>query len=141
MKSDREDIRWIQRFSNYKKAFLQLEKFLAIKNLNEFERQGMIKAFEYTYELSWKTLQDLLEEKGYQNIVGPKPVIQQSFQDGYILNGEGWMKMHISRNLTSHTYNEDTALEISNSITQEYFYLFKDLFEKLLREENKLLGK
>jgi nucleotidyltransferase substrate binding protein (TIGR01987 family) len=101
----------------------------------------MIKAFEYTYELSWKTLQDLLEEKGYQNIVGPKPVIQQSFQDGYILNGEGWMKMHISRNLTSHTYNEDTALEISNSITQEYFYLFKDLFEKLLREENKLLGK
>lgn len=44
--------------------------------------QGLIKAFEYTYELSWKTLQDLLRDKGYNNIAGPKPVIMQSFQDG-----------------------------------------------------------
>ena len=35
------DIRWKQRFNNFEKALMQ---------------QGLIKAFEYTYELGWKTL-------------------------------------------------------------------------------------
>jgi hypothetical protein len=51
------------------------------------EQQGLIKAFEYTFELSWKTLQDLLKHKGYRDILGPRPVIEQSFQDGYINDG------------------------------------------------------
>ena len=49
------------------------------EELNEMEEQGLIKAFEYTYELSWKTLQDLLKDKGYTDIIGPKSVIEQSF--------------------------------------------------------------
>lgn len=85
--------------------------------------------------MSWKTLQDLLIEKGYQGIVGPKPVIQQSFQDEYIRDGEGWMKMHTSRNLTSHSYNEETASEIVGAIIHEYFDLFKELNEKLESEK------
>ena len=110
-----KDIRWKQRFYNFKKAFSQLEKFMMKKELNELEKQGLIKAFEYTYELAWKSLQDLLIEKGYNNIKGPKPVIEQSFKDGYIIDGKGWMRMHQSRNLTSHTYNEETAEEILKS--------------------------
>ena len=106
-----KDIRWQQRFSNFNKAFSQLERFIAKKKLNEMEEQGLIKAFEYTYELSWKTLQDLLKDKGYSNIAGPRPVIEQSFQDAYIINGNSWMQMHKSRNLTSHTYDEDTAID------------------------------
>jgi len=51
------------------------------------EEQGLIKAFEYTYELAWKTLQDLLNYKGYSNIVGPRPVLEQSFRDGYLHDG------------------------------------------------------
>lgn len=90
--------RWIQRFSNFKKAFKQLERFLKVEELNELEQQGLIKSFEYTYELSWKTLQDLLKSKGYRDIYGPKPVIEQSFQDNYIEDGEKWLKMHLSRN-------------------------------------------
>ncbi|MCD4698046.1 MAG: nucleotidyltransferase substrate binding protein [Bacteroidales bacterium] len=99
------------------------------------EQQGLIKAFEYTYELSWKTLQDLLIEKGYNNIIGPRPVIEQSFQDGYISNGNDWMRMHKSRNLTSHTYDEETAEEIIEEIRNIYFSLFSELRIKL--EEGK----
>ncbi len=69
------DVRWVQRFSNLIKAYTQLERFLKEKELNELENQGLIKAFEYTFELSWKTLQDLLVENGYKEIKGPKPVI------------------------------------------------------------------
>ena len=125
------DIRWIQRFNNFKKALAQLEKFNAKKDLNELEDQGLIKAFEYTYELSWKTLQDLLKEKGYTAIIGPKPVIEQSFQDGVISDGEAWMRMHASRNLTSHIYNEETAGEIIEKIRNEYVDLFSVLKKSL----------
>jgi nucleotidyltransferase substrate binding protein (TIGR01987 family) len=135
--SNGEDIRWIQRFANFEKAFKQLESFLAHEKLNDLEEQGLIKAFEYTYELSWKTLQDLLKHKGYTDIVGPRPVIEQSFQDGFISDGKAWMRMHKSRNLTSHTYDEQTAKEILAGIRNEYFKLFAALFERLSNEVKK----
>jgi len=112
MDNNTKDIRWHQRFSSFNKAFSQLDRFVAKEELNEMEEQGLIKAFEYTYELSWKTLQDLLKEKGYSDISGPRPVIEQSFQDGYIIRGKEWLRMHNSRNLTSHTYDKETAEEI-----------------------------
>ena len=59
-----EDIRWQQRFSNYCKALERLEDFLEPPALNEREQQGLIKAFEYTYELAWNTLRDLLRSQG-----------------------------------------------------------------------------
>lgn len=130
------DIRWQQRFINLKKAFAQLERFVAKEDLNEMEEQGLIKAFEYTYELSWKTLQDLLKEKGYMDIVGPRPVIEQSFQDGYITDGKGWMQMQKSRNLTSHTYDEKTAEEIIEEIRNRYFDLLRKLIIRLNEERN-----
>lgn len=129
-----QDIRWTQRFANYTKAYNQLERFINVPDLNELEKQGLIKAFEYTFELSWKTLQDLLKEKGYIGIIGPKPVIEQSFQDGYISDGDGWMKMHTSRNLTSHTYDEETAEEIIRMIKNTYYYLLKNL-KQILDDE------
>ena len=101
-----QELRWKQRFNNYLKAFSQLNRFIDKEDLNELEKQGLIKAFEYTFELGWKTLQDLLKEKGYVGILGPKPVIEQSFQDNYIVDGMGWLKMHKSRNLATHTYDE-----------------------------------
>lgn len=131
MSDSKKDIRWLQRFSNYIKAFDQLEKFNERDDLNEMEKQGLIKAFEYTYELSWKTLQDLLKERGYTDVIGPKPVIEQSFSDGYITDGEAWMRMHTSRNLTSHSYNEETALEIIEKIRSDYISLFRSLKSKL----------
>ena len=134
MDDKKEDIRWQQRFLSLKKAFNQFERFIAEEELNEMEEQGLIKAFEYTYELSWKTLQDLLKEKGYNDILGPKPVIEQSFQDGYIIKGKEWLKMHNSRNLTTHSYDKETADEIVLQIRENYFGLFKELKIKLEEE-------
>lgn len=131
-----QDIRWQQRFNNFTKALSQLSKFVQKEDLNEMEEQGLIKAFEYTYELAWKTLQDLLREKGYEGIAGPKPVIEQAFQDGYITNGKGWVNMHLSRNLTSHTYNEETAEEIIAAIIKEYHTLLNELHTRLQQEIN-----
>lgn len=134
MNAEEPDVRWHQRFISFKKSYDNLERFKAEKELNDFEKQGLVKAFEITWELSWNTLQDLLKEKGYQGITGPKPVIEQSFKDGYIEDSEAWMRMLISRNLTGHTYNQETADEILEKIRTEYFGLFRSLMKKLEEE-------
>jgi len=126
-----EDIRWLQRFSNYRKALSQLEKFVLKGNLSDMEEQGLIKAFEYTYELAWNTLKDYLEYQGILNMAGSRDVIREAYKVNMIENGEEWMNMLISRNLTSHSYNQDTADEIAGSIINVYFALFKALELKL----------
>ena len=67
-----QDVRWLQRFSNLKKAFVQLENAVALPNHSELEQQGLIKGFEITYELAWNTLKDLLQDQGYTSILGSK---------------------------------------------------------------------
>lgn len=129
-----KDIRWQQRFSNFKNAFTRLKRYSEKENLNELEEQGLIKSFEYTYELAWKTLQDLLKFKGFENILGPKPVIEKSFELGYITEGKEWVKMHKSRNLTSHVYDEKIADEISKDIKNIYVNLFLNLSNALETE-------
>lgn len=126
-----EDIRWKQRFSSYKKALDQLKKFIDKGELSELEAQGLIKSFEYTFELSWNTLKDFLEYRGQSNIYGSRDAIRKAFQLGLISEGEGWMDMLKSRNRTSHTYNEETAKEINEAVIHVYYPLFQQLKEKL----------
>jgi nucleotidyltransferase substrate binding protein (TIGR01987 family) len=125
------DIRWQQRFSNYRKALGQLEKFIVKGELSHMEEQGLIKAFEYTYELAWTTLKDYLEYHGIYNITGSRDTIREAYQNNLIEAGEGWMKMIVSRKLTAHSYNEATADEISTAVFNEYFDLFKNLESRL----------
>lgn len=127
----REDIRWQQRFANYRKALGQLEKFILKGELSELEEQGLIKAFEYTYELAWNTMKDYLEYQGILDVAGSRDTIREAFKINLINNGEDWMEMIASRNLTSHSYNEDTADQIADAVTGTYFGLFKTLEAKL----------
>ena len=61
---EKKDIRWMQRLANFQKAFSQLKKFIDKGVLSELEEQGLIKAFEYTFELAWTTLKDFMENQG-----------------------------------------------------------------------------
>ena len=126
-----EDIRWKQRFSNYQKALRQLQKFIDKGELSELEEQGLIKSFEYTYELAWNTVKDFLEFQGHSDIFGSRDAFRKAFQLGIIEDGEVWMDMIQSRNRTTHTYNEETANEISRTVISVYFDAFKKLHEKL----------
>jgi nucleotidyltransferase substrate binding protein (TIGR01987 family) len=126
-----KDIRWEQRFSNFQKALDQLQKFIDKGNLSILEKQGLVKAFEYTFELAWTTLKDFLEYKGQTDIFGSRDTIRKSFELGLISDGENWMDMLMSRNKTSHTYNEETANEICLAVTNDYYPLFKQLRAKL----------
>lgn len=126
-----QDIRWIQRFANYQKAFKQLSKFIAKGPLNELEEQGLIQSFEYTHELAWNTLKDFLESLGNKELFGSKDTTRKAFQLNLIENGESWMDMIQSRNETSHTYNDETAHKIVLAITGRYYQEFSALENKL----------
>jgi nucleotidyltransferase substrate binding protein (TIGR01987 family) len=119
-----QDIRWIQRFDNYSKALGQLRKFIERGELNELEKQGLIQAFEYTYELAWNTIKDYFEDQGETNINGSRDAFRLAFRRGLLQDGETWMDMIKSRALTTHTYNEKVAEEIAGDITTRYYPQF-----------------
>jgi len=131
MATANKDIRWEQRFANYRKALARLQKFIDKGELSELEEQGLIKAFEYTYELAWNTIKDFLEYKGQTDIYGSRDAIRKAFELGLIDDGESWMDMLKSRNKTSHTYNEETAREICQAVVTVYYSLLKQLKVKL----------
>lgn len=136
-----QDIRWIQRFNNFSKAFAQLKDAVELakqRPLSKLEEQGLIQAFEYTHEMAWNTMKDFLEERGVNNIYGSKDSTREAFKAGLIEPGEVWMDMIKSRNLTSHTYNEETAHEISSATIHSYFDAFAEFhahMEKLKKEQ------
>lgn len=109
------DIRSRQRFENFKKALRLYEEAISPK-LSRLEQEGMIQRFEYTFELAWKCLQDLLQERGYASVRGPRPVIEQAFQDGIISDGPIWLQMLKARNEMTHLYDESTFESVSKNV-------------------------
>lgn len=128
-----KDIRWIQRFNHFAKALSQLKGAVELaqkRQLSKLEEQGLIQAFEFTHELAWNTLKDFLEERGVQDLYGSRDTTREAFKTGLIVNGEAWMNMIQSRNLTSHTYEESTAKEIVSAILKTYHAEFEALHVK-----------
>ena len=126
-----EDIRWQQRFANYQLALQQLDTFFEPPALNDREQQGLIKAFEYTFELAWNSLRDLLRSQGNSTLLGSRDTLREAFRLGLIEDGETWMLMIQDRNLTSHTYNRATAVEIGAHIREAYLTCFQSLRARL----------
>jgi nucleotidyltransferase substrate binding protein (TIGR01987 family) len=132
-----DDIRWKQRYENFQKALTALEEAVNMNEYSTLERDGLIQRFEFTLELAWKTLQDLIHENGHDDINGPKPTAQQAFADGYIIDHDGWKKMLDSRTTTAHEYSEEKAELIVKEIKTKYYPLLDDLDKKLTKEAGK----
>ncbi|MDR0321191.1 MAG: nucleotidyltransferase substrate binding protein [Treponema sp.] len=128
------DIRWKQRFQNYKKALTVLKNAVELagkRDLTDLEKQGVIQAFEFTFELSWNVMKDYLDEQGINDIIGSKNAIRHSFNEGIIEDGDVWMDMLRHRNLASHIYDEETAEDIYSAIKNTYYRLFSKLADKM----------
>ena len=126
--------RWKQRFQNFEKAFSFLQDIVAKKEYTAIEISGLTNAFEFTFELGWKTIKDFLFEQGIE-LSFPREIIKEAFKTGIIADGHIWMEMLEKRNELSHTYNEDVAKNAVEAINNKYFsaiqqvyYYFKDKF-------------
>jgi nucleotidyltransferase substrate binding protein (TIGR01987 family) len=127
---NQQDIRWQQRFDSFNKAYLQLANAVSLshqRELSSLEKQGVIQAFEFTHELAWNVLKDYLKDQGNYEIRGSKDATRAAFKVALIADGEGWMAMIQSRNISSHTYDETTAEQLVKAIIHQYFPLFQAL--------------
>jgi len=128
------DIRWKQRFQNYKRALATIKSAVELANsreLSDLEKQGMIQGFEFTFELAWNVMKDYLEDQGITGIIGSKNAIRHAFNKGLIEGGDIWMDMLKDRNLASHVYDDETADDLFIAIKDAYYFQFAALAEKM----------
>jgi nucleotidyltransferase substrate binding protein (TIGR01987 family) len=129
-----QDIRWVQRFSNFEKSLNYLDEAIKIENPDMIQKAGLIQFFEICFELSWKVLKDYLEEKGFMEVKFPREVIKKAFENDLISDGHSWLKALADRNQTAHTYNEEIADQIVMDIRKAYFPLLGELYKRLKSE-------
>ncbi len=131
---DQVDIRWQQRLTNFESALSKLEAAVGLtrtRALSDLEQLGLIQAFEFTHELAWNVLRDYLKYQGMVDLIGYRDTSRAAFQAGLVVDGDAWMEMIQSRNLTSHTYNQKVADDIVGKILSKYFPCFKALHKKM----------
>lgn len=107
-------------------AFKKFESFRT-NTRTEHERAGTIQAFEYTYELVWRTMKRLLEVRG-QTANSPREVFRLAVREGFISDPELWFYFLKMRNITVHTYHEDEARQVYaalESFSQEVIKFFE----------------
>ena len=114
-----QGIRWKLRFENLKQAFSRLESACAQKEYSELELAGLVQTYEFTFELCWKTLKDLLTFEGYE-VNSPRETIKKAFELAVIDDVEHWFNALETRNVLSHTYDVSTAHLAMNWIKTEF---------------------
>lgn len=85
-----------------------------------------IQRFEFCFELAWKLMKSVLAYEGIE-ANSPRSSIREGWKQGLIDNAEQWLDMLEKRNLSSHTYNEITAMNIYQCIVSEYVELLSSL--------------
>lgn len=137
-----KDVRWLQRYDSFKKALGKLESVTrsgkSPSELSELEQSGLVQWFEFTYELAWKVMQDLLEYKGYEFMRGPNGTLREAFTDGLIDDHDTWRQMSKDRTLMSHIYDEQDAQRVVELIFKDYTPLLRKLNETLASQQKEL---
>lgn len=136
-----DEIRWQQRFDNFKKAFLLLKDALEGKPINEYshlEQEGIIHRFEYTFALAWKTIKDKLFYEGYDEKT-PRAVIRRAFEAEFISeeDTEIWLDALDKRKKLSHTYDEDAARVALEAIRYNYYPVINQVYQTLKADRKK----
>lgn len=109
-----------------KKAQAIFEKFRQ-NMIDDRDKAGAVQAFEFCYELSWKVLKRVLQNRG-QETGSPRDTFRKAAVEGVLQDPEIWFIFQQKRNLTVHTYESQNLDEIVGM-----FDSFSLELEKLLR--------
>ena len=101
----------------FESAIKRLAEALAVDaRITPIAVDAAIQRFEFCYELLWKALKKMLLDQENIEVQSPKQVLQHAYALGWIKDEKLWLQMAQDRNLTSHTYQEELALEIYQRI-------------------------
>ena len=124
--------RWLQRLQNLNKAAQRLADACAQDEYNDLEIAGLVQTYEFTFELCWKTFKDKLTFEGY-DVNSPRETIKKAFEMGLLADVDSWLEALESRNVFTHTYNNDIA--------KQAVVLIKDKLEPMLHASVSKLNK
>lgn len=127
------EARWRYRLASFSRAYSRLREALEgdPEALSSLELEGLVRRFDYTFELGWKLLKDRLEHDGaLLPTVTPRAVVRAAYEARLIEDGDAWMDMLTDRNRTSHMYDEDVISELVESIRDRYLTLFGRLHDQ-----------
>lgn len=122
----------IEFHANFEKAFSKLKSFHDQGVKDEMDEAGLIQAFEFTFEQAWKAIQKRATAEGVA-INSPKQALSWAMGQGWLAPQEekDWLSMLEDRNLTSHTYREETAKRIVEAIQKHYVALLGKLLSQI----------
>ncbi|MEG2919423.1 MAG: nucleotidyltransferase substrate binding protein [Clostridium sp.] len=121
------------KYMNLKKAYNRLVEVSELYDgKNEIIRDSLIQRFEFTYELTHKTLSEFMKYLGVtlENSF-PRTIFKKAYINNLVSNDLVWINLLEDRNATSHIYNENLADEVANRIVKDYVKAIGELVENL----------
>ena len=109
-----------------------VKAFLNFDGKNEIIIDSLIQRFEFTYELTHKTLKEFMNYAGVtlENSF-PRTIFKKAYVNNIISNESVWISLLEDRNSTSHIYNEKLANEIAERIATKYVDAIGELIKSL----------
>lgn len=121
------------KYMNLKKAYIKLKEVSDLYDGdNDIIRDSLIQRFEFTYELTHKTLKEFMKYLGVtlENSF-PRTIFKKAYVNNLISDDKVWINLLEDRNSTSHIYNENMAKEIADRIQNQYVYAISELIDNL----------
>lgn len=128
------------KYINFKKAHAALGRTIKtriafvsaspdVEDMREALDLAVIKAFELTYETSWKFLKAYLTTFGESEAQSPKAVFRECYKRNVLPQGlvDELVLLVEVRNETTHTYDQKRALNVCNDILKHHTVLGKIL--------------
>ena len=122
------DVRWKQRFENFRQAYIRLQEARNKPDLNELERNGLIQRFEFTIELAWKVMKDFLEENGFAFKPSPKDTFRMAQEAKYIDFAQALIDGLNIRNELTHDYNGFLFVQSEEELRNNIFPALDKLY-------------
>lgn len=121
------------KLDDFKKALDRLNESLQ-KDEDDIVRDSVIKRFEFTYELCWKSAKRFLNDKHGIDVFSPKEVFRELrvVENLSDFDTENLLLMTADRNAIVHTYREQYSKELYQKIKDLYYDLLKKVYEKLV---------
>lgn len=107
-----------QQWGYFNQALDRLKEALAEPE-SSFLRDSVVKRFEITFEMAWKTMYRFLILKGERMAPKAWDVLPVALQSLLITDARLWDQMREYRNDTSHEYDENKAVEIAAFVRQK----------------------
>ena len=105
---------------DYHRALERLQSALRKEpDADDMYLDATIQRFEFCFELAWKLMKCVLDYEGIE-VSSPRSSIREGWKQGMVADAENWLDMQEKRNLSSHTYNQATALEVYKLIKEKY---------------------